>query len=202
MNTPALGDRFKDALSYAATVHAGQVRKATAAPYISHLLAVCALVLEHGGTEDEAIAALLHDTLEDHPETVSREGLCQRFGEAVAAIVQGCSDTPSDWRGGQKPPWRQRKVRYLECLRREGASVVLVALADKLHNVRAILELHREIGDQVWVRFNAGLDDQLWYFRELVRAFRGSGAPPAMLRAFERAVDELEREAGTSASAR
>ena len=198
MEIPVLSVKFREALSYAANVHDGQVKKGTSIPYVSHLLGVCALVLEDGGTEEEAIAALLHDTLEDQPETVTREDLRARFGERVAKIVEGCTDVSPDYRGGPKPPWRERKTRYLEHLRREASAFVRVALADKLHNARAILADHRQLGDELWSRFNAGKEDQLWYFRELVGAFREARAPSRMLQEFERVVTELEHSTRTS----
>ncbi len=188
-----LSERFRDALVYAAAVHNGQCRKGTSIPYISHLLSVCALVLEHGGDEDEAIAGLLHDTLEDHPESVTREDLHERFGTRVTEIVEGCTDTPPGYRGGPKRPWRERKARYIEHLRRAGSSFARVALADKLHNARAILADYRRLGDELWTRFNAGKDDQLCYFRGLVAVFREIGAPVPMVQEFDEVVTELER---------
>jgi hypothetical protein len=190
---PFLSARFRDALAYAATVHSCQVKKGTTIPYVSHLLGVCAMVLEYGGDEDEAIAGLLHDSLEDHPEKVTREELRERFGARVARIVEGCTDTPPGYSGGPKPPWHQRKRHYIEHLRLEGSSFACVALADKLHNARAILADYRVLGDELWSRFNAGKTDQLWYFSELVGAFREAGAPVRMLEEFSEVVSELER---------
>lgn len=195
---PTLSARFRNALTYAATVHNGQCRKGTTIPYISHLLAVCALILENGGDEDEAIAGLLHDTLEDHPESVTRESLQERFGRRVTEIVEGCTDTPPSYGGGAKPPWRDRKMHYVEHLRREGSSFARVSLADKLHNARAILADYRRLGDELWTRFNARKDEQLWYFRELVGAFQEAGAPLPMVKEFDEVVTELERLAGAA----
>jgi (p)ppGpp synthase/HD superfamily hydrolase len=133
--------------------------------------------------------------LEDHPETVTPDDLRRRFGDKVARIVGACSDTPPDYRGGPKPPWRERKTQYMQHLRREGSAFALVALADKLHSARAIVADHAQIGDQLWSRFSAGKEDQLWYFRELVGVFREVGVPNGMLEEFQRAVDKLERSA-------
>jgi (p)ppGpp synthase/HD superfamily hydrolase len=199
MHRPIPSTAFRDALTYAADVHNGQVKKGTPIPYFSHLLAVCALVLEQGGDEEEAIACLLHDTLEDHPEKVSREDLHERFGARVARIVEGCTDTPPGYHGGSKPPWHERKRRYIEHLRLEGSSLARVALADKLHNARAMLADYRVLGNALWARFNAGKDDQLWYFRELVGAFRQAGAPVQMLEEFNEVVSELEKLSGAPA---
>lgn len=116
-DTTLLTPRFDEALTLAARVHAGDVRKGTQIPYVAHLLGVCALVLADGGDEDEGIAGLLHDTLEDHPDLVSRHQLEDRFGARVRRLVEGCTDTPADYRGGPKSPWRERKLHYLEHLR-------------------------------------------------------------------------------------
>jgi (p)ppGpp synthase/HD superfamily hydrolase len=193
MERTLLGGKFRLALTYAATAHNSQVKKGTEIPYVAHLLAVCALVLEHGGDEDEAIAGLLHDTLEDHPETVTREDLHKHFGAKVVRIVEGCTDTPPDYRGGVKPAWRKRKEHYLHHLRREGSHSGRVSLADKLCNARSILADYRRVGDELWSRFNAGKEDQLWYYRELLGAFREIGAPARMLEEFSEVVSELDR---------
>jgi (p)ppGpp synthase/HD superfamily hydrolase len=198
VETPQLGTRFREALAYAATVHNGQRKKGTSIPYVSHLLAVCAIVLEHGGDEEEAVAALLHDTLEDHPELVTREDLRQRFGERVVRIIEGCTDTPPNYHGGAKPPWHERKRQSVEHIRQQGSEFARVALADKLHNARAILADYRRIGDELWLRFNAGKEDQLWYYRELVGAFREAQAPIRMVEEFNDVVSELERLAGAA----
>jgi (p)ppGpp synthase/HD superfamily hydrolase len=190
---PVLSAAFRDALSFAAALQDGQVKKGTAVPYISHLLSVCALVLEHGGDEEEAIAALLHDVLEDHPEKVTRDELRARFGPRVAAIVESCTDTPADYGGGPKASWGARKRQHVERLRREGSPSTLVVLADKLHNARAIASDYRRLGEAVWSRFKAGRDGQLWYFRELAGVFREIGAPARMLEEFDDVIAELER---------
>lgn len=185
--------RFVDALTLAVQLHRRDTRKGTSVPYLAHVLAVCALVLWDGGSEDEAIGALLHDALEDQPDRLSREAIAGRFGAEVLAIVEGCTDTPSDYKGGQKPPWRKRKETYLAHLERARPEVRRVALADKLDNARAILADYRRDGDSLWKRFNAGKEDQLWYFRELVRIFRSHDASGMLLEEFERTVTELER---------
>ncbi len=159
--------RFEDALTYAASLHACQVRKGTGIPYISHLLAVCALVLEDGGSEDEAIAALLHDAAEDHGGEATLNDIRERFGDRARDIVGECSDTFED----PKPPWHQRKERYVAHLEEASPSALRVSLADKLHNVRSTLRDHREIGEQVWERFNANRDEIVWYYRSLAEVF-------------------------------
>jgi (p)ppGpp synthase/HD superfamily hydrolase len=188
-----LSGRFLEALAFAHRVHTNDTRKGTAIPYVAHLLSVCGTVLADGGDEDEAIAALLHDTLEDHADTVSRDELQRRCGERVLALVVLCTDTPADYRGGAKPPWRQRKTAYLERVRRTPAADLRVSVADKLDNTRAALADYRELGEALWLRYNAGREAQLWYFRSLVEAFRDAGARGRLVDELDRTVSELER---------
>ena len=159
----ALTERFDDALAWASDLHRAQVRKGTTIPYVSHLLAVTGRVLEDGGDEDEAIAALLHDAVEDQEVAVA--DIEARFGPRVAEIVAGCSDTDQH----PKPPWRQRKEAYLRRLADPSTamSVLRVSAADKVHNLRSILRELEAHGDVAWDRFNAGPDEQRWYFRQL-----------------------------------
>jgi (p)ppGpp synthase/HD superfamily hydrolase len=179
-----LTPRFVEALAYAAAVHAGQSRKGTTVPYVAHVLGVCALVLEDGGGEDEAIAALLHDAVEDGGGLPVLAEIRRRFGDRVAEIVWACSDTDET----PKPPWKERKVRYIAHVRAAGADARRVSCADKLHNARAILRDYRLEGERLWERFNAPADEQLWYYRALVQAFQQPGRTPL--------VDELERVVG------
>jgi (p)ppGpp synthase/HD superfamily hydrolase len=181
--------RFEDALGYAVRLHAGQLRKGTAIPYVAHPLAVAGLVLEHGGDEDEAIAALLHDAAEDCGGRPVLDEICARFGERVAAIVEGCSDSLT---AGEKAPWWERKTEYLKHLRKAPPSVRLVSAADKLHNARAILADYRAIGDDLWERFTAKRDGTLWYYGTLVDLFRDLG-PHHLAEELTRVVSELRR---------
>ncbi len=188
MSTPKLGPRFEEALCYAAHLHARQTRKASEVPYIAHLLSVCALVLESGGDEDEAIAALLHDAVEDQGGTETLEIIRERYGERVAAIVSGCSDafeTP-------KPPWRERKERYLEHLRGAPPSVRRVSLADKVHNARSILRDVRADGNATWQKFKGGKEGTLWYYRSLLEIFRHLDKG-YLVEELERVLAEIER---------
>ena len=187
-----LTSRFQEALAYAASVHAGDLRKGTSIPYIAHLLSVCSLVLTDGGSEDEAIAGLLHDTLEDHPELVTPADLERRFGTRVRMLVEGCTDTPPGYSGGPKSDWRQRKVDYLAHLHTASPEGLRVSLADKLDNARAILADYRIHGDALWSRFSAGRDEQLWYYRSLLKSFRAANPPGGMLEQLERCVGDLE----------
>jgi len=191
-----LGHRFDDAVTMARELHAGQQRKGTAIPYFAHLLGVASLVLEGGGDEDEAIAGLLHDAVEDQGGPATLAAIEQRFGPRVAAIVAACSDTDEV----PKPPWRARKEGYLAHLVAADLpeGTLLVSLADKLHNARAIrADLHAH-GDEVWSRFSAGRSDQLWYYRSLAEAFQRL-RPGAMAEELARTVEEIATLAGGTA---
>ena len=156
---------------YAHEAHRKQIRKGTRIPYISHLLAVAALVLEDGGDEDEAIAALLHDTVEDQGGSARLEDIRAKFGARAAAIVESCSDSMDK----PKRPWRERKELYLKHLRQADSSVLRVSAADKLHNLRCILADWKGIGESLWRRFSAAKEEQLWYYSELVTIFETRG---------------------------
>jgi (p)ppGpp synthase/HD superfamily hydrolase len=179
-----LGPRFVEALAFAARVHAGQSRKGTTVPYVSHVLGVCSLVLEDGGGEDEAVAALLHDAVEDGGGRPVLDEIRRRFGERVAAIVWACSDTDE----APKPPWKERKARYIAHVRAAGPDARRVSCADKLHNARSILRDYRLEGERLWERFSAPAEEQLWYYRALLEAFRQPDRTPL--------VDELARVVG------
>ena len=167
-STKVLTSRFDRALVYAHDAHRGQIRKGTAIPYVSHLLAVVSLVLEDGGDEDEAIAALLHDAVEDQGGTARLDDIRDKFGNRVAGIVALCSDSVDQ----PKPPWRRRKELYLIHLRDADSSVLRVSAADKLHNLRCILADWKRIGDRLWDRFSARKEEQFWYYSELVKIFQ------------------------------
>jgi (p)ppGpp synthase/HD superfamily hydrolase len=170
-----LTDRFDRALLYATHVHGGQVRKETTIPYVAHLLAVAATVLEYGGSEDMAIAGLLHDAVEDQGGGPRLADIRNRFGDRVADIVRACSDSVANTAAGQqKEDWRTRKMRYKEHLKTVDQETRMVALSDKVHNARSILRdlRKREIGPAVWARFEKPKEDTLWYYRELANAFQ------------------------------
>jgi (p)ppGpp synthase/HD superfamily hydrolase len=175
------------AFLFAAEKHAKQTRKASTIPYIAHLMGVASLVLEAGGDEDLAIAALLHDVVEDCGGAPMLKEVQRRFGKRVAKVVDGCTDTDTY----PKPPWRERKEYYLRHLRKADEDTRLVSAADKLNNVRSILADHREIGDSVWDRFNGGRDGTLWYYRALLNEFLRH-KPDRITRDLELAVNDLE----------
>jgi (p)ppGpp synthase/HD superfamily hydrolase len=182
-----LGPRFLRAFVFAAEKHAGQTRKASTIPYIAHLMGVASLVLEFGGDEDMAIAALLHDVVEDCGGKPMLKEVRRRFGSRVAKIVEGCTDSDTD----PKPPWRERKETYIRHLKTADAETRLVSAADKLNNVRSILSDHREVGESVWSRFQGGRDGTLWYYRALLDEFL-RGKPNRLIRELELAIRELE----------
>lgn len=183
-----LTERFETALVYATRLHSHQTRKVDGIPYISHLLAVAALVLEDGGNEDEAIAALLHDSIEDQGGAKTREEIRQLFGEKVVAIIDGCTESEVT----PKPPWMERKQRYLSQLQVASPSVQRVSLADKLHNARSLLASLQQHGEIVWTFFHAGKDRTLWFYRELLQVYRAA-ADNFMWRELERVVAELKQ---------
>ena len=188
--SPFLTRRFDLALQVAPGLHFNQARKGTRIPYIAHLLAVCSLVLEAGGDEDQAIAALLHDAVEDQGGVATLDTIRRLFGDRVANAVESCSDsTASD--ATKKLPWRDRKRKYLEHLLHANKDALIVAVADKLHNARATLLDYREVGEALWSRFNAGKEGQLWYYTALVQTVRSTTAPSVLVRELERVVGEL-----------
>lgn len=183
-----LSHRFIEALAYATTLHKTQVRKGSSTPYIAHLLGVSSIALEYGAGEDEAIAALLHDAVEDQGGAPTREEIRRRFGLRVVAIVDGCTDSDTI----PKPPWRERKEAYIGHLQQASDSVRLISAADKLHNARSVLKDYRQLGDEVWQRFKGGRDGTLWYYRAVVQALKGE-EPRLLVEELDRVVSELEQ---------
>ncbi len=190
-----LTSRFDDAFEFASKIHREDTKKNTEVPYIAHLLEVSSLVLSYGGNEDEAIAALLHDSVEDHSDVVKFETIGKRFGGRVAAIVESCSDTSVF----PKPPWCERKKKYIAHVRHANESVVTVSAADKLANARAILKDYRQVGEELWQRFNADKAHQLWYYREVTAALTeaaGEGRARPLVEELQRAAAELQSVCG------
>ena len=172
LSTTKLTERFERALVYATKLHSKQIRKGSGVPYISHLLSVAALVLEDGGNEDEAIAALLHDAIEDQGGDKIRQEIKQKFGQKVVSIVNGCTDAEVI----PKPPWRERKQQYIEKMRYASPEVRRVSMADKVHNARSILADYYRGDTDIWSRFKGGKEGTLWYFRSLIEVNRQAGS--------------------------
>lgn len=162
-----LSSRYDEAFRYAHKLHRDQTRKGTSIPYISHLMTVSALVIEHGGNETQAIAALLHDAAEDRGGAKTLKKIRRRFGAEVAQIVADCTDAWTE----PKPDWRPRKEAYLTALPSKPAASLLVSLADKTHNAEAILFDYLVVGDALWPRFNGGADGTRWYYKTLAEIF-------------------------------
>ncbi len=185
---------FEAALVYATQLHDGHFRKATDVPYVTHLLAVASLVGEAGGTENEVIAALLHDAVEDCGGQPTLDKIRELFGDEVAQIVLGCSDTDVV----PKPPWKQRKESYIQHVNDASESILLVSCADKLHNARSIVADHRQIGEELWERFTATKEQTLWYYQSLLSVYQRRGVTARLVDELERTVSTMEELAGKS----
>jgi (p)ppGpp synthase/HD superfamily hydrolase len=181
-----LTERYDEALQYAHKLHRVQVRKGTTIPYVTHLLTVSALVVEHGGSEDQAIAGLLHDAAEDQGGAETLAEIRTRFGDGVADIVADCTDAWSE----PKPPWRERKEAYLAALPKKPVTSLLVSVADKTHNAEAILYDYRELGDDLWPRFSGGDEGTRWYYNSLAEIF-AKALPGRLSDRMARAVAEF-----------
>jgi (p)ppGpp synthase/HD superfamily hydrolase len=184
-----LGAKFQDAFDFAFQLHKSQIRKGSNVPYISHLMSVTGLVLEDGGDEDEAIAALLHDAVEDQGGLATLEEIRNRFGEKVASMVKECSDSFSI----PKPPWIERKEKYLKKLITASPSVLRISLADKLHNIRSLYWAYLQSGEKIWEKFRGGKDGTLWYYHELSKVFHRH-ENNVMLQEFDRLLLQLDEE--------
>ena len=194
--SPRLSSRVARAFGFAVRAHGTQTRKGTTIPYVSHVMAVASLVLDYGGSEDQVVAALLHDTVEDCGVTYAQ--LRRQFGAPVARIVKDCTDAETI----PKPPWKARKQRYIDHLRRgDNPSSLLVSAADKLHNARAIVHDVKHDGKAVWKRFHAGPTEILWYYQSLLAIFRRRAreVPPAfrlLVQDLAGTIKEMKRLAG------
>jgi len=188
-----LTPRLDDALQLAYNLHGHDSRKSSNVPVMAHLLAVCSLAQMDGGDEDEAIAGLLHDALEDKPLEISRPEVEKQFGKKVIEIIEISTDTPKDYKGGQKPPWRERKEAYLDHASRANPDLLRVTVADKIDNARAILADYRRIGDLIWERFNAPQVDQIWYYQKAIEAYKKAGFKSPLLDELEGLVMQLSQ---------
>lgn len=191
MDSTGFSQRFDAALVYASELHRSQRRKGNGYPYVSHLLAVAGIVIENGGDEDTAIAALLHDAMEDQGGEATLRVIRERWGERVANVIREVSDNE----GEPKRPWIERKRDFIAAIPRLSERARLVALADKLHNIRCVRADYQAHGESVWERFNGGREGTLWYYRESVAAFRNAGSEP-LVGELSDAVDALMISAG------
>jgi (p)ppGpp synthase/HD superfamily hydrolase len=193
-----MSPRFNEALVYAAELHATQEKKVSKVPYIAHLLGVTAIALEYGADDDEAIAALLHDAVEDQGGQATAREIRRRFGERVVEIVLGCTDSDTT----PKPPWRERKERYIAHLDSGNPSIFLVSASDKLYNARSIVADYRRVGEVLWDRFNGKREGTLWYYRTLADKFNGFAQEQRLSKdladELERTVQEMERLANAT----
>ncbi len=179
-------ERFDQVLLLCASLHRHQIRKDGRTPYVAHLLAVAALVLEDGGSEDEAIAALLHDSVEDQGGLEILEKIKQDFGENVAKIVAGCTESETF----PKPPWKERKSRYLQQIRAGSKAVQRVFLADKLHNSRCLLLQLQQEGKGVWQQFRGGKSGTFKFYQSLLSSYKIEGN---MKQEFKKVITQLEK---------
>ena len=192
MTPLCLSERFREALSFAAEAHDGQGRKNTPVPFIAHLMTVSAIVLEFGGTEDQAIAALLHDAIEDQGGDEMRRKIRARFGDHITRLVDDMTDSEVV----PKPPWRERKEAYIAHIADSHPDSVLVSMADKLHNSQSIVHELNRYGPEVFERFNAGPQETVWYYRSLLREFDKlgmNGNIGELLYELRLSVEELEQ---------
>lgn len=185
--TVKLTNRFESALVFANQLHQQQIRKISRVPYMSHLLSVSALVLEDGGDEDQAIAALLHDAIEDQGREATANLIRQQFGERVATIVAGCTEVKS------MSSWRERKQKYLENFRDALPEVHRVILADKLHNARCNLSEYYQYGQQTWLSFSEGLQGLLWFYHSIITIAESLENSSFLLKELKRVVQQLEQ---------
>jgi (p)ppGpp synthase/HD superfamily hydrolase len=188
LHTPLLTERFEKAFSFAYWLHQKQVRKGTTVPYISHLLGVTALVLESGGSEDEAIAALLHDAVEDQGGLSTLELIQEKFGENVAKLVAACSDTLASL----KSSWKERKKAFLDCLEEATPQVMRIVIADKLHNSRCTLTDLQDYGPEIWERFNATPEERLWFYKSIIELAKRK-FPSSQVQQLASVVEKIER---------
>jgi (p)ppGpp synthase/HD superfamily hydrolase len=193
-----LGKKFDEALQLASDLHRDQKRKETPIPYIAHLMAVSGIVLEANAyhrfdnIEDLAIAALLHDAIEDQGHQIELEDIRKRFGDTVHDIVRDCSDAIIHTQGEKKAPWKVRKQAYIDRVKSKSRETVLVSCADKLHNARSIMFDYDRIGDVIWDRFTPEKEETLWYYESLLQAFRTAWPDNPLLPDFAAVVGRMK----------
>ena len=198
-NGKTLTDRMYSAVMWAVELHGRDARKGTNIPYLAHLLEVCALVQQDGGDEDEGIAALLHDALEDKAELIEVGEIGKKFGARVQKLVEAASDTDPAWDGkGEKTPWPQRKLAYIKHVRSGSPRDMRVSLADKVYNLGAILRDYARIEDEVWMRFNAPKNGLYWYYHSLAKAYHHIGVESNLLSALDEQVVKFSQIPGAT----
>jgi (p)ppGpp synthase/HD superfamily hydrolase len=197
-----LGPKFDEALALAADLHRDQIRKDAPIPYISHLMAVAGIVLEANAyhemdnLEDVAIGALLHDSIEDKGDRITLDEIRERFGETVERIVAECSDAIVTTKGEKKPPWKDRKEKYVAKIASKSQETLLVSCADKLHNARCILFDYDRVGDKIWDRFTAEKEETIWYYSSLAEEFEKAWPDNPLLPDFQALVVRMKSAAG------
>jgi (p)ppGpp synthase/HD superfamily hydrolase len=197
-----LGPKFDEALALAADLHRDQIRKDAPIPYISHLMAVAGIVLEANAyhemdnLEDVAIGALLHDSIEDKGDRITLDEIRERFGETVRRIVDECSDVAGSADGEKKPPWKDRKEKYVAKIASKSQETLLVSCADKLHNARCILFDYDRVGDKIWDRFTAEKEETIWYYSSLAEEFEKAWPDNPLLPDFQALVVRMKSAAG------
>jgi (p)ppGpp synthase/HD superfamily hydrolase len=172
----AYSDRLDAAFALTRKLHHGQTRKGSDIPYLSHLLAVAAIVGEHGGDEDQLIAALLHDAVEDQGGRPLLDQIRAQFGPRVAGLVEACTDAFDH----PKPPWKERKLAYLARIPAAPLDARLVIAADKIHNLRSMIADYQSVGNDLWSRFTASREETLWYYNSVVRELALNWQHPAL----------------------
>ena len=187
INKTTLGPKFEEALIFANRIHAQQKRKDSGAPYLAHVLGVTALVLEDGGSEEEAIGALLHDAAEDQGGEEILAAIREQFGARVEQIVRECSDTLVS----PKPPWKERKEGHLEMLKTALPETIRIMQADKVYNARNLQRSLIDYGSQTWQNFKGGREGTLWYFRQMHTLLSQTRAGYLMME-FSRLIELIE----------
>jgi (p)ppGpp synthase/HD superfamily hydrolase len=183
-----LSPKFEEALVFAVRLHSNQKRKVSNTPFVLHLLNVCAIILEDGGTEDEAIAGLLHDAVEDQGGLETLENIKSNFGEVIAQIVMECSETHLT----PKPPWEERKVNSIAKMKNVSGSAIRVILADKIHNVQSIIREYQKYGKPIWDSFKGGREGTIWYYKEVL-AVLASRTESHLITELKLTVEHLEK---------
>ena len=183
-------DKYLEAYTYSYKLHKKQMRKGSNIPYFTHLSSVSNLIIENNGTTTQAIAGLLHDAVEDQGGAKTLAIIKKKFGPKVAKIVDQCSDTTIE----PKPPWKERKIKYIQNIKNKTQDTLLVSLCDKYHNASCILSDYQKVGERMWDRFTASKQETFWYYESLYKEFKKYlKNHPKMIKAFKNKVDEMKK---------